>query len=161
MKFDRIYLLVEKNGEKGRKLSMNGRANNTMDDKGRITFPSRLKQQFSGDTLKMTSGADTCLWLYPADEWPEIEEQLSSLPATREADKVKRHILGNAVDAEIDKSARIAVPQELRSWAHLSRDCGVMGVGKRIEIWDAAVYDAYMNEGNNIVDSIANLGLRL
>jgi MraZ protein len=49
--------------------------------------------------------------------------------------------VGSATDVDIDSSARLLVPPELRKWAGLDRDVKFMGVGPHFELWDMARYD--------------------
>lgn len=120
---------------------LSGGYNNSLDDKGRLSFPARLRAGFSGDTLVITRGIERCLYLFPPSEWKEFAEKLED-PARMSSDrrKMQRHFLGWASEAEIDRSGRLSVPQSLREYAGLVRDVIVMGLGRRIEVWDAAVY---------------------
>ncbi len=45
-----------------------------------------------------------------------------------------------------DKQGRITIPPVLREYAGLDRDCAVIGAGSRVEIWDAAAWEAYLAE---------------
>jgi MraZ protein len=152
-------------GEKWRKVErflegsislLNGGFVNTLDDKGRVTFPAKLRSGFSGDTLVITRGVDHCLWLYPPELWQDFAEKLSNASSMRaDVRKMQRHFLGWAIEAEIDKSSRLAIPQSLRDYAGLSRNCVIMGVGKRIEIWDEERYKAANGDNG---DTEADIG---
>jgi MraZ protein len=135
---------------------MTGGFNNTLDEKGRVSFPARLKSGFSGDILVMTRGFENCLYLFPPDDWKLFEEKvLNTQMPMRDALKMQRHFLGWAAEAEIDKSGRIAIPQSLRDYAGLNRDVCIMGIGKRIEIWDADIYRETQGEkddGQELLD---------
>ncbi|MFO7253816.1 MAG: cell division/cell wall cluster transcriptional repressor MraZ, partial [Actinomycetes bacterium] len=43
-----------------------------------------------------------------------------------------------------DKQGRITIPQHLREYAGLRRDCAVIGANTRLEIWDAEAWEAYL-----------------
>jgi MraZ protein len=45
-----------------------------------------------------------------------------------------------------DKQGRITVTPELREYAELDRDCVVIGIYDRIEIWDPQRWSAYTAE---------------
>ena len=49
-----------------------------------------------------------------------------------------------ASDSVPDKQGRVTVPQPLRDYAGLSRDCVVIGAGARLEVWDAQAWDTYL-----------------
>lgn len=122
---------------------LNGGYHNALDEKGRITFPAAMQRALDGDKLVITRGIEQCLWVYPPEKWREFAEKWEKAsPMLKDVRKMQRHFLGWAVEAEIDKSSRLAVPQSLREYAGLKRDCVIIGVGQRIEIWDAAIYKA-------------------
>jgi MraZ protein len=128
---------------------LNGGYFNTLDDKGRITFPAALQRSLASGAVVMTRGLERCLWIYHPEKWREFAEKWENAsPMKRDARMLQRHFLGWAAEAEIDKSSRLAIPQSLREYAGLKRDCVIIGVGRRVEIWDAAVYKA-VNEGED------------
>ena len=47
-----------------------------------------------------------------------------------------RMFFSGAVEVELDKQGRINIPQNLRKYANLTKECTVIGVSNRIEIWD-------------------------
>jgi MraZ protein len=128
---------------------LNGGYYNTLDEKGRITFPAALQRALSCDILVLTRGIESCLWVYQPEKWREFAGKWENAsPMLKDVRKMQRHFLGWAAEAEIDKSSRLAIPQSLREYAGLKRDCVIIGVGQRIEIWDAATYKA-VNEGED------------
>lgn len=120
----------------------------TVDDKGRVSLPSRLRSCFSDPVLILTKGADRCLWLYPGDEWnillAKVKNSSTALQSTSRA--VRRHLIGPAQEVEIDKAGRIAIPPSLREFAELTKECIVLGQDDYVEIWDAQRYWTYLNE---------------
>ena len=67
-------------------------------------------------------------------------------PFQARARLVQRRIIAPAQEAEIDKAGRIAVPQSLREFAGLTKDCVILGIDKYVEIWDADQYRVYWEE---------------
>ncbi|QQO07396.1 division/cell wall cluster transcriptional repressor MraZ [Breznakiella homolactica] len=124
---------------------LTGEFRNTLDDKGRVSLPSRLRAGLSGNILILTQGVDRCLWLYPPEQWKDLSKKLmdSTSPFQSRSRLVQRRIIAPAQEAEIDKAGRIAVPQSLREYAGLTRDCVILGIDKYIEIWDADQYRQY------------------
>jgi MraZ protein len=120
---------------------------NTLDEKGRIAFPAKLKSLFTGDTLWVTRGADDCLWAFPPDTWQDFSEKVNGLPLMSKAGRVMtRRFIGASTAVQIDGSGRLAIPQDLRKTAKLSRNCVIIGMGDHCEIWDEETYNA-MNGG--------------
>lgn len=127
---------------------LTGEFKNTLDDKGRVSLPARLRSELSGNILILTQGVDRCLWLFPPEQWKTLSKKLmeTTSPFQARSRLVQRRIIAPAQEVEIDKAGRIAVPQSLRSFAELSRDCVILGIDKYIEIWDAAQYKTYWEE---------------
>jgi MraZ protein len=57
---------------------------------------------------------------------------------------VQRRLLAPAQEVEVDRLGRILVPQSLREYAKLSKECIILGMPHHIEIWDTTVYEAYL-----------------
>ncbi|GMO46664.1 MAG: division/cell wall cluster transcriptional repressor MraZ [Termitinemataceae bacterium] len=135
-------------GEKRDKYLLSGGFYNTVDEKGRLSFPAALRKGFSGDSLVITRGVDTCLWAYPRDKWQLFAEKLEAASSMqKEVRRLQRHFLGWATESVIDKAGRLAIPQTLREYAGLVRECTVMGLGQKIEIWNSDKFTCE-NEGN-------------
>lgn len=112
-----------------------GEYNHTLDAKGRLIIPSRLREDL-GDSFVVTKGMDGCLFVFPDSEWKEFEEKLKNLPmVNKEARQFTRFFLAGAMLAEIDKSGRILLPQTLREYAQIDHETVLVGVGNRVEIW--------------------------
>lgn len=52
-------------------------------------------------------------------------------------------MLSGAVEAEVDTSGRILVPDYLKSFASLKDKTVVAGVSDRVEIWDEKAWERY------------------
>jgi MraZ protein len=76
--------------------------------------------------------------VFPRPAWEAFRTQLLGLPM--EADGWRRFFLGSAVDVELDSAARVLVPPELRAMAGLDKDVLLLGMGQRLEVWDAGRY---------------------
>ncbi len=84
----------------------------------------------------MTRGLDNCLFGYPMDEWKRLEEKLKALPVTKkDARAFTRFFFSGATEVELDKQGRINIPSSLLQYAKVEKDCVVLGVSGRIEIW--------------------------
>ena len=45
-----------------------------------------------------------------------------------------------------DKQGRVTIPAPLRAYAHLDKECTVIGNGARLEVWDSAAWAGYLAE---------------
>jgi MraZ protein len=136
---------IGKSGEKG---MLTGEFRNSMDEKGRLLLPSRIRAEIAGNTLIITRGLDTCLWLFPPTEWQSISESLmgAASPFAKRARMLQRRIIAPAQEVEPDKAGRINVPPSLAQAAGLKKECVILGIKKYIEIWDADEYERYLEE---------------
>lgn len=127
---------------------MTGEYRNTLDDKGRIMFPVRLRSGLEGSHLILTRGIDRCLWLFPPEEWETLSKKLMESASLFQAQSrsVLRRLVAPAQEAEIDKAGRISIPQSLREFAGLGKDCVFLGINKYFELWDSQEYDKYLGE---------------
>jgi len=127
---------------------LTGEYRNTIDEKGRISFPSKMRTVLTENVLMITQGLDGCLWLYTPTEWKNFSEKLmeQASPFNKDSRLVLRHLIAPAQDVEFDKSGRLSIPQSLREHAGLIKDCVLMGVNKYMELWDAERYEQYLVE---------------
>ena len=76
-----------------------GEFRHNLDPKGRVTIPSKFREDLS--SFVMTKGLDDCLFLYPSDQWEKIENKLKELPMTNKAVRsFVRTFFSGAVDCE-------------------------------------------------------------
>ena len=111
----------------------------TLDGKGRITVPARHREVLSAmaaGQLTVTKHPNRCLLVFPRPAWESFREKLMTLPMGAEG--WRRIFLGSAMDVEIDSGARVLIAPELRTWAGLEREVMLLGMGQRLELWDAA-----------------------
>ena len=117
----------------------------SLDEKGRMMIPAKIRTEIAGNVLVMTRGIDRCLWLFPPEEWTSISEKLlgSFSIFQKKARLIHRRIIAPAQETEIDRTGRITIPQTLRENADLKKDCIIIGMLKRLEVWDEEVYRSY------------------
>jgi MraZ protein len=128
---------------------LTGEFNNTLDEKGRLNFPAKFRDELAVDRLVVTKGMDKCLWAFHPTKWAEVKRNImaNTSPFHAAARRVQRTIVSPAQEVEIDKTGRIAIPQSLREYASLTKDCVVAGVDTYFEIWDKDTYAAYCEDG--------------
>ena len=131
-----------------------GEYHHTIDEKGRITIPSKIREQLGHDFI-ITRGLDKCLFIYPKVEWENVINKYRELPNTKDARNFMRFFLSGATTNEFDKQGRISIPSPLTDYAHLEKECVVIGVNDRIEIWSKEAFDNYLNESIDNVSEIA------
>ena len=74
-----------------------GEYNHTVDPKGRLIVPSKFREQL-GSEFVVTKGLDGCLFVYPAEEWHNIEEKFRNISMTsKDARKFSRFFFAGVV----------------------------------------------------------------
>ena len=58
---------------------LTGEYNNTIDEKGRVSFPVKLRTAVNQNVVMVTKGLDRCLWLFTTDEWEAFQTKLNEL----------------------------------------------------------------------------------
>lgn len=127
---------------------LTGEYRNSLDEKGRLLVPARLRSAIPGASLVITRGVDKCLWLFPPEEWRSLAASLmeAASPFQKKARLLQRRIIAPAQEIELDKAGRLNIPPTLAESAGLSRECMVLGIEKYLEIWDLGEYQRYFEE---------------
>lgn len=144
-----------------------GRFAHNMDSKGRIAIPQALRMEIQAQEKPpiLTSCIDApAVGIYAQERWLEIEQRLANMSQVQpEVQKIRRLIVSGAEECPIDGQGRVRVPQHLRDYAGLSKQCLVAGMGERIELWDRARFDqeiaSIRENGEDVSRIAADLGL--
>ena len=132
-----------------------GEYHHNIDEKGRLIIPSKFREEI-GNSFVVTRGLDGCLFVYSLVEWEKIVAKLKKLPFTKkDARTFMRFFLASATVCEFDKQGRINLVNSLIEYAGLKKECLVIGVNDRLEIWSLDKYNNLMNENLEQLDEIA------
>lgn len=120
----------------------------SVDPKGRITLPARLKVQLDhvGTNVLVFILHRDHLRAYTKDGFRTgVEMPLLALDAfDPEVERVQRLRLGFAVEVEVDRQGRVNLPANLRAFAGIERDAVLISLADRIEIWDEKRLNTWM-----------------
>ena len=132
-----------------------GEFQHNIDDKGRIIIPAKFRDEL-GNNFIITRGLDKSLFLYPLQEWKHIEQKLKSLSFTKsDARKFTRFFFSGALESEIDKQGRVIIPNNLRTYAEINKECVLIGVSSRVEIWSRELWNSYYHDSESSFNEIA------
>ena len=123
-----------------------GQYRNTLDEKGRILFPAKLRSILQQDELIVTQGLDRCLMLFTTEEWVSLNDKIMGSASLFNDQKrlVMRRFIAPAQKLEFDRSGRLSIPQNLREYASLKGESVILGLNKYMELWDSECYDKYL-----------------
>jgi MraZ protein len=132
-----------------------GEFQHTIDDKGRIIIPAKFRELL-GSSFVATRGLDSCLFVYPMEEWGIMEQKLKSLSLMKsDARAFSRFFFSGATECVWDKQGRVNLPGNLRQYAKLDKDCVILGVSNRVEIWNKELWEQYFEQSEESFNEIA------
>ncbi len=132
-----------------------GEYHHSIDEKGRLTIPSKLRDDL-GEQFILTRGLDGCLFIYPNNEWVNVINKYKELPNIKEARNFMRFFLSGASNQELDKQGRINIPSPLINYANLIKDCIIIGVNDRLEIWSKENWEKFVSENEESFSDMAD-----
>lgn len=143
-----------------------GRFEHAIDQKGRISIPSRFREILATqyDERLIVTNFDQCLWAYPVAEWKKVEEKVAALPQLKpEVKALQRFFISAASESPLDKQGRILIPPTLRDYAGLNKDCIMVGMSQRIEIWAKERWSKVFADAEKTlqssIDALTELGI--
>jgi len=139
---------------------LRGEFKSTLDAKGRMNFPIKLREEFGASfIISKTIGAE-CIKVYSLADWENLVAQIKEMPTIKSA-PIQRFLFGCAFDTEPDKQGRVLIPAPLREYAGLTSDVVIVGLEGRAEIWDKAKWDKLNAEqdAENLVEIAVELGI--
>ena len=132
-----------------------GEFHHNIDHKGRLTIPSKFREEI-GEKFIVTRGLDNCLFVYSLVEWEKIVSKLKTLPFTKkDARTFTRFFLSGATLCEFDKQGRINLANSLISYAGIQKECAIIGVNDRLEIWALDKFNNLMEQNTDSLSDIA------
>ena len=132
-----------------------GEYHHTIDEKGRMIIPAKFRDEL-GSSFVVTRGMDKCLFVYPEEEWQQLEKKLKTLPFTKkDARAFTRFFFSGAAECGLDKQGRVNIVPTLRTYANLEKECVVIGVSNRVEIWSKSIWEEYFAESEESFGEIA------
>ena len=135
-----------------------GEYHHNIDEKSRLIMPAKFRYDL-GETFVITRGMDSCLFVYTKETWNNITNKLSELSFTKKDVRAfQRFFLSAATICEFDKQGRINISSPLAEYASLQKECVIIGVNDRIEIWSKENFDKYLNDSiDNVIDIAEHL----
>ncbi len=122
-----------------------GTYHHNIDAKGRMSFPTKLRDLLGGEFYVTKSINQKCLTIYSKSEWEKLANKIAELPDSMGGLDIKRWLFSGAGELVPDKQGRVLIPSDLRDFAGLKKDVVVIGLDDKAEIWDKELWDAQQN----------------
>lgn len=132
-----------------------GEYHQKLDDKGRLTIPSKLRYDL-GEEFIVTRGLDKCLFVYKKEVWDKLINKYEQLPNVKEARNFMRFFLSGAIAQEFDKQGRINISAPLIKYSSLEKECVIIGVGNHLEIWSESNWNKFTDENEENFSQMAD-----
>ncbi len=116
---------------------MTGEYQHTLDNKGRIFVPAKLRDEL-GEVFFVTLSMDRCLCAYNSDNWKKLSDRVSAMPYVKQ--RMMRPLFAHAARCELDAQGRALIPQTLRDHAGLTKNVTVIGCNNHAEFWDSETW---------------------
>jgi MraZ protein len=118
-----------------------GEYRHTVDAKGRVIVPARMREALEGDSAYLVKYFDGCVAMFNQPEFERFVEQLKTLQRSNEiARQLYRNLGGGTSIEAVDKQGRIIVPATLREWAGITKDVLIVGSIDHAELWEPTQY---------------------
>lgn len=128
-----------------------GQSNHSLDAKGRLIVPIRLRQGL-GSQFVMCNGYGDYVQLFPLEQWEKFSQQLSELdPSDDENRSYQNFFFASACICEPDGQYRIVIPQQMRNDMGIDKEVVLIGNGTSAQLWAKEAWDEhYKNTCQNI-----------
>ena len=114
-----------------------------LDDKGRLFLPAKFREAM-GDGLVITRGQERSIDMRTQADFAVFTEKFKNASQTDARLRAYgRMLFALASEQTPDKQGRITITPELRQYASLDRDCVVIGIYDRVEIWEPQAWADY------------------
>ena len=131
-----------------------GEFHHSIDEKSRLIVPSKFRTEL-GERVVITKGLDKCLFVYSENEWNKIMQKVSNLQFTKKNVRAfERSFIGGASLIEFDKQGRINITSPLVHYADIKKECIIIGVNERLEIWSKEAFDEFMDANEDTLEEI-------
>ena len=124
-----------------------GTSEHTVDDKGRVFIPSKMKD-ILGPRFTLSKSFDKCLEIHTDEGW---RYKIADMAKNRETtiSNLQRFVGANAEDVVFDKQGRILIPLRLREYAGIKKEVVIVGAITHAEIWDKEEWQKMESECAN------------
>ena len=116
---------------------MTGEYQHSLDSKGRIFIPAKLRDEL-GEVFFITISMDRCLCVDSRENWQELSDKVSAMSYIKQ--RKMRPLFAHAAKCELDSQGRALIPQNLREFAGLTKNVAVVGCNNHAELWDSEAW---------------------
>lgn len=125
---------------------MTGNYRNSVDNKGRITIPSKFRKELDGKIF-LSLGFEKTLSVRSEKEYKSFKDKILSMDTlTKKVRILQRVLLGNTIEVELDNQGRALLPKTLLDSANIKDKVVISALGNQIEIIAEEAYDKMLED---------------
>ncbi len=134
------------------KWMLTGEYRNTIDEKGRVLIPSKVRSALEGQTsLVITRSVENCLWIMLPSYFEYVRKKImdgGGAMFNSDTRLLQRIIIGQAMEVDIDKTGRLLIPPQLRAKINLNvkEETVLLGISTYMELWSVPSYEQFLKE---------------
>ncbi|HEU4567234.1 MAG TPA: division/cell wall cluster transcriptional repressor MraZ [Marmoricola sp.] len=114
-----------------------------LDDKGRLFLPAKFREAMT-EGLVITRGQERSIDVRTRADFEAFTEKFKNASQTDARLRAYGRMLFALASEQVpDKQGRITITPELRQYASLQKECVVIGIYDRIEIWEPDAWQRY------------------
>ncbi len=140
-------------------MTLTGTYTRTLDDKGRLAVPKRLREQFGEEKLSslyVAPGTERSLALYSAAAFDTLAQRLAERSPNRtEVRNYLRLFYSRAEKIDIDGQGRVRIPDRLLDFAALKHEVVLLGVHDHAELWNEGLWQEFLGRHEQEFDRMA------
>ena len=141
-------------------MAFRGRAEYSIDSKGRVAIPAKMRAAMNGAAggrFVAVFDLDGGILLYPEDVWAQKEAAMNDLNQYRaENREAIRRLFMNLEEVELDGQGRVALPKHVLETAGLgpSMTALIIGAFDKIELWNPEAFRAHVNKRSEEAETL-------
>lgn len=118
----------------------------TLDEKGRLLIPSRIRSDLDG-RLFVLKGYEGTLLVYPEAEFNKYISSLDDLDDnSKNSRDIKRIVLSSVFEIDVDSKSRMQLPASLLKKYEITSEVIIIGMINHLEIWDKTKWENYLKD---------------
>lgn len=140
-----------------------GHFKHTIDPKGRLSIPSKFREDLreSGSDRLVIAPNGKALDVWPEDKWRAHEEKIAQLPQLDPDRRQYQYVyLSAGLDVILDPHGRIQILQAYRERYGLAKNVLIVGMLNHFEIWDEGRWDMQQREASPLEELQARLAAK-
>ncbi len=124
--------------------TLNGKELRKFDQVNRMSLPPKFRKGLGDDIVIMKSiHKEPCLILFSEEAWDAFTENvLASFEGAKQAD-AQRKLANRSDTVALDKSGRITLKDDFKTYASLGEDVLAVGLTDRVELWNPATWEEW------------------